>query len=80
MVVTRQMARQSTSGNAPRKEILTLGTKAEAPKKGGVKSSPSKLTKARNRMIARRSTPGKAPRKLLLTLAAKKLAPKQGGI
>ena len=80
MVLTRQAARKSTPGKAQRKQMLTLTAKASAPKQGGVKSSPSKLTTACNRMIARRSTPGKAPRKLFLKFAAKAKAPKQGGI
>ena len=44
MACTRQTARKSTGGKAPRKQLNTKAARKNAPKEGGITSFPRKLT------------------------------------
>ena len=50
MARTRQTARRSTGGTAPRKQLYTLAARASAPKEGGTKVK-RKLTTAQKAEI-----------------------------
>ncbi|OWK13444.1 hypothetical protein Celaphus_00014534 [Cervus elaphus hippelaphus] len=76
MARTKQTARKSTGGKAPRKQLATKAARKSAPATGGVK----KPHRYRPGTTARKSTGGKAPRKQLATKAARKSAPATGGV
>ncbi|RXN02429.1 histone [Labeo rohita] len=79
MARTKQTARKSTGGKAPRKQLATKAARKSAPSTGGVKK-PHRYRMARTKQTARKSTGGKAPRKQLATKAARKSAPSTGGV
>ncbi|KAI7845418.1 hypothetical protein COHA_000971 [Chlorella ohadii] len=96
MARTKQTARKSTGGKAPRKQLATKAARKSAPATGGAADHCSHPTHhpttpnsnplnpqpamARTKQTARKSTGGKAPRKQLATKAARKSAPATGGV
>uniref|UniRef100_A0A7N9CDP6 H3 clustered histone 11 n=1 Tax=Macaca fascicularis TaxID=9541 RepID=A0A7N9CDP6_MACFA len=83
MARTKQTARKSTGGKAPRKQLATKAARKSAPATGGVKKPhryrPGTVALREIRRY-QKSTGGKAPRKQLATKAARKSAPATGGV
>eukprot|EP00577_Skeletonema_sp_RCC1716_P026903 CAMPEP_0113435492 /NCGR_PEP_ID=MMETSP0013_2-20120614/36301_1 /TAXON_ID=2843 ORGANISM="Skeletonema costatum, Strain 1716" /NCGR_SAMPLE_ID=MMETSP0013_2 /ASSEMBLY_ACC=CAM_ASM_000158 /LENGTH=191 /DNA_ID=CAMNT_0000325863 /DNA_START=8 /DNA_END=584 /DNA_ORIENTATION=+ /assembly_acc=CAM_ASM_000158 len=91
MARTKQTARKSTGGKAPRKQLQRKPQQPwHVPSKPPVNPPEAKppannfnanhSNMARTKQTARKSTGGKAPRKQLATKAARKSAPTAGGV
>ena len=87
MAGTKQTARKSTGGKAPRKQLATKAAQKSVPSTGGVKSSsmqrPSKMLGQKLANAVQKSitaTEGVKPRKQLATKAARKTAPSIAGV